>query len=662
MKVLITWRVPKTVQWLIKVFFIYLAIFTAFRIATVVFFKPVYTSFSDLLPAFWLGLKYDLRWISFLIIPIAFFSLFPRLSPFFSERGKKFWTVYLGMVTLLVLFFYGADFGQFSYLSARLNADALVYAQKPKESLQMVWQTYPVIWILIGIGGALLMMTWLFKRGYKDVQTDNNSIHKFDYKRRWSLLSLVVLAWFMFGFFTAGPLRFDRAFNLNSDFTTNLALNPLQNFYTTLRFTRHEPAPDAKKYYPVITGFLEMGKPLKGEGPYSRMGKGADYVLETRPNIVLVICESFSVYKSGLGGNKLNTTPYMDQLARESIYFDRCFAPAFGTARGIFALLTGVPDVQQRKFSMQNPETVRQHAIINSFSEYNKLYFLGGRSNFNNLNSLLENIYGIEIYDGEKLSSPSFNVWGVSDKNMMLEADKIMAAQKKPFFSIIQMANNQRPYAIPTEDSAFQNKGIRPDELKANGFESVDEYRAYCYADFCIARFMEAARKQPYFSNTLFVFTSDHGLEGTAGDNFPKAWSNQRLSELHIPFFLYAPALIPPAIHHRVVSQIDIIPTIASLVQQPYVNTSLGRNVLDKEKKNDVAFTISPAQGWIGIVTNDYYFRKNLHMPKEEMVKISSNGNEYTHSQLNALQQRLSQLADAFYETSRWLLYHNAQR
>ena len=61
---LISWRVPKTIQWIVKLFLIYLCIFTAFRIATVIFFKPKTIGIFELGPSFWLGLKYDLRWIS----------------------------------------------------------------------------------------------------------------------------------------------------------------------------------------------------------------------------------------------------------------------------------------------------------------------------------------------------------------------------------------------------------------------------------------------------------------------------------------------------------------------------------------------------------------------------------------------------------------------
>ena len=206
---LIRWRVPKTIQWLVKLFLIYLFIFTAFRVATVICFKPKNLSWFDLLPSFWLGLKYDLRWISFILVPIALISVYPKFSPFYNERSKKIWTGYLGIVTLLVLFFYGADFGQFAYINARLNADALIFAEDPQESLQMIWQSYPIVWILLGLIGAVLMMTWMFRRTHVTVEGRNINMHKFGYRRRWHAAALLLLTWFMYGFLSQrSPLIF----------------------------------------------------------------------------------------------------------------------------------------------------------------------------------------------------------------------------------------------------------------------------------------------------------------------------------------------------------------------------------------------------------------------------------------------------------------------
>ncbi|MBL0144743.1 MAG: sulfatase-like hydrolase/transferase [Chitinophagaceae bacterium] len=420
---------------------------------------------TELLPSFWLGLKYDLRWIAFILSPIVIVALIPKFSPFYSDRNKKIWTIYLGIVTLLVLFFYGADFGQFAYINARLNADALIFAQDPKESLQMIWQSYPIVWILIGLFGAVLMMIWMFRKTHVDVTEKNLSIHKFSYRKRWHLVALLILGWFMYGFLTLKPLDFFRAFNLNDEFKSNLALNPFQNFFTTLRFAKPDYHTKAKENYPLIAKFLNI-ESSNPQNPYARVLQPESKALETQPNIVLVICESFSMYKSSMSGNVLNSTPYFNEMCKDGIFFNRCFTPTFGTARGVFATLTGVPDVQLSKFATRNEESVKQKTIINNFEDYDKFYFIGGRSQFNNFTGLVNNINNINIYEEGKYKAQKVNVWGISDKNLFLEANDVFAKQQKPFFAIIQTADNHRPFNIPEEDSDFVQRNIPLEELQ----------------------------------------------------------------------------------------------------------------------------------------------------------------------------------------------------
>ncbi|MBK7291432.1 MAG: hypothetical protein IPI78_15040 [Chitinophagaceae bacterium] len=61
---------------------IFLLIFTLFRVATFIAFKPNNISFGDAIPSFLMGIRYDLRWISFILLPIVLFSMLPQLSPF----------------------------------------------------------------------------------------------------------------------------------------------------------------------------------------------------------------------------------------------------------------------------------------------------------------------------------------------------------------------------------------------------------------------------------------------------------------------------------------------------------------------------------------------------------------------------------------------------
>ena len=656
---LIRWRVPKTIQWIVKLFLIYLFIFTAFRIATVICFKPHNISVFELGPSFWLGLKYDLRWIAFILIPIALLSVFPRLSPFYSERCKKIWTIYLGLLTLLVLFFYGADFGQFAYINARLNADALIFAEDPRESLQMVWQSYPVVWILIGLFGAVLMMVWMFRRTHVDVTEKNLNIHKFTYRRRWHAAAIFLLGWFMYGFLTLKPLNFFRAFNLNDEFKSNLALNPLQNFFTTLRFRDPDYNNRAKEYFPVMKEFLQLNNSDSTGKGYQRLIQPGSKALESQPNVVLVICESFSMYKSSMSGNPLNSTPYFNEMCRQGIFFERCFSPTFGTARGVFATITGIPDVQLSKFATRNAASVNQRTIINDFDGYEKFYFIGGRSQFNNFSGLISNIRNVHVYEEGKYKAEKLNVWGISDKNLFLEANEVLSTQHKPFFAILQTADNHRPFNIPEEDNDFLRRNIPDEELKKYGFESADEFNAFAYTDYCYKKFIEAAKNAPYFNNTIFIFTGDHGVEGNADAMYPRAWTEQRLSDEHVPLLFYAPSLLLPQKRKETVSQIDILPTVAGMIQQPYLNSTLGRDLLDSSKMENAAFIIYHAPGWIGVVNDDYFFRKNIRIKKEELVPARYGLPVLTDKQKDSVIRHLSQLTSAFYETSRYMLLNN---
>ncbi len=658
---LIGLRVPKTIQWIVKLFFIYLCIFTTFRIATVIFFKPDSTSIFDLLPSFWLGLKYDLRWIAVLLLPISLLSLYPRLSPFYSERSKKRWTLYLSILTLLVLFFYGADFGQFAYVNARLNADALIFVEDPKESIQMVWQSYPIIWILLGLFGAVIMMTWMFRRMHVDVEEKNLNIHKFTYRRRWHAAAILLMGWFVYGVFNSKPLDFFKAFDLNDEFKSNLALNPIQNFVTTLRFRKPDHITKAKEYYKDISAFLQL-KNTENIIGYSRLIHPGSKAIESEPNIVLVIGESFSMYKSSMSGNSLNSTPFFNELCNKGIFFERCFTPSFGTARGVFATITGLPDVQLSKFATRNEESVNQRTIINGFVGYEKFYFIGGRSQFNNFKGLVSNIENIQVFEEGKYKAQNLNVWGISDKNLFLEANEVLAKQQKPFFAIIQTANNHRPFNIPEEDIDFVREEVSDEVLNANGFESIKEYHAFAYSDYCFKKFIEAAKKTAYFNNTIFIFTGDHGVEGDAGKLYPSAWNEQRLCEEHVPLLFYAPALLEPQKRTETVSQIDILPTIAGMLQQPYLNTTLGRDLLDPNKKENAAFIIYHAPGWIGVVNDDYYYRKNIRFKKDELVPVRFNMPTLSTKQVDSVKAKLSQLTSAMYETARWMLLNNKNK
>lgn len=568
-----------------------------------------------------------------------------------------------------MVFVLAIDYYHFDYLHQRLNATVLNYLQDAGISFNMMWQTYP----LLKISFALVLLIFLASLGFSILLNNYQNQYTFNKRRGWVwyVLSFLLFGILIFGKIGQFPLRWSDAYTLSDDFKANLALNPFQSFISTLSF--RNASYDIKKVregYPLMSQYLGVQNPNNERLNFTRSYNFGDSV-SNKPNIVMVICESFSAYKSSMYNNPLNTTPFFNELCKQGVFFDRCFTPAYGTARGVWATITGIPDVESPQTASRNPNAVDQHTIINNFAGYNHLYFLGGSATWANIRGLLtNNIDNLKLYEQNDYNAKKIDVWGISDKNLFLESNKILSKQDKPFFAIIQTADNHRPYTIPEEDRAeFSLKSFGNDSLKRFGFESNEEMNAFRYTDFCYRKFMEAAKKENYFNNTIFVFVGDHGIRyNGALEYFPKAWTEQGLTCEHVPLLFYAPTLFAPKRIHEVCSQVDILPSIASLAKIPYTNNTLGRNLFDTSKMNQssksptlekFAFVIDHDVKTIGLVSNNYYYLKNTKTKKEDFVSITTNQPVIETQQTDSVKKFMSNLTDAYYQTSLYLLLNN---
>lgn len=658
----VRYKIPKTILWVINLLLIFLLIFTLYRLATFFAFRHKFyqkgIGLDEVIPSMLMGIRYDLRWISFILLPIILLSLFPHLSPFFCSRNKKWWTWYLAICTFLVFFFFAAGFGSLSYNQTPLDAGAMNFVEDFRISWKMMKQTYPMFWMMLGLVVAVVFFRWTYHRSHWQVinRTEGKGI---PYDRKYFFAAAFILLLFIWGNLSWPPLSRNDSFRFKNAFKSYLAINPMQNFFATLKLRKPDfDEQKAKEAFPVMADWMQL--PDKTHFNYRReIGPRSD-AMENKPNIVLVQCESFSMYKSSMSGNPLNSTPFFDSMCRNGIFFERCFTPHFSTARGLFAIITGIPDAQLFKFSTRNPEALQQHTIINSFEDYDKHYFLGGEPEFNNFDGLLKNIKGLQMHSKGSFSSPEINVWGISDKDLFLEADKVFKKQTKPFFAYIQTSGNHHPYnlSISERDTDFHKVDVPIEELRKYGFGSLPEYNAFRYSDYCFQKFIEAAKQSPYFANTIFVFVGDHGVAGNAESIYPAAaWTEQRLTDEHVPLLFYSPELLQPQKHSEVVSQIDILPTIAGMLHQSYVNTTLGRDLLDPAKKNNYAFITNTAGG-IGMVTDDFYFTSNINFPDEKLSPMR-NGIVLTPQQEDSVRKKLSQFTNAFFETAKYMIMNN---
>lgn len=655
--------IPRLVRWILSVQFLFLVVMTVLRFLFYFRYNPLGKAFSG--SAFFMGLRFDIKFVCILGVTMLVFCSIPFLNPLRNNVGKKIWNVLLPLVFMLTLFFYAVDYFYYDYLQQRLNASVLNYINDAGISFTMAMESYPVFRVLALIIIAAVATAYFFKKLLVTYRREEMlSKRKVIFR---SILVFLIFGMGVFGKFGQFNLRWSDAFALSDTFKANLSLNPFQSFFSTLNFK--DTRPDIKKVradYALMADYLGVQQRdsihLNFERNYSFANNNSN-----QPNVVVVICESFSMYRSSMSGNPLNTTPYFNELCKKGVFFDRCFTPSYPTARGVWATVTGIPDVlgDNNRSASRNPEVVNQQLIINDFKGYEKFYFLGGDPTWANIKGvLLNNIDSLQLYSQENFKAKKLNVWGIDDKNLFLEANNLLAKQQKPFFAIIQTADNHRPYSIPAEDLHLFKKVTYPDDtIHRYGFENIEQLNAFRYTDFCYQQFFEAAQKEKYFANTVFIFVGDHGIAGNATAIYPSSWTEQRLSNEHVPLLFYSPALLQPKLMHEVCSQIDIMPSAAGLLKIPYHNNSMGRNLFDTTSSTEkYAFIIDHETKNIGLVDKQYFFTKNIKTGTVSLVSVTDNNFIVPSVKTDSIKDNLGKLTDAYYETSRYLLFNNKRK
>ncbi len=657
-------RIPRLTRFLGLTVLVYVVAFSAARLAFWLLYDNPNDPLgnADLLKALYIGLKFDLRLALLIILPMFLLGWIRQLSPFDSTIGRLFWPAYLLLATLGVVLFYVTDFGHYAYLHVRVDSTVLRFLSNPLISLEMVWQSYPVIAWLIAL--ALLLAAFVLGiRRLLRIHAEARHEPLSGWRKTLMVTATVFLVLFgIYGKVSWYPLRWSDAFFSNHAFASTVAFNPVLYFYDTYKNGGMPYDEEAvKKYYPQMAGYLgvDQAEPLN----FARKVVPANRP-EKPYNVIVVILESFAAYKSGLSGNPLKPTPYFDEVANNGLYFPNFYTPTTGTARSVFCAVTGIPDVQMGDTSSRNPTIVNQHVIMDEFKDYEKFYFLGGSASWRNIRAMLaNNIPSLHIYEEGSYESPRIDVWGISDLDLFKEAHKVLQHQKKPFFAVIQTSGNHRPYTIPEDNEGFELREASQEELDKYGFESVEEFNSYRFMDHSIGHFMQKVKEAGYFDNTVFAFFGDHGIAGNAGIHTHKADTQLHLGENRVPFVIYAPNLIPEGqVVDTVASETDVMTSLASLTGHAHTNTTLGRDLFNPRFDQDRhAFIIAHAANTrIGVVNRDFYFTMPVTGDKGALYKLDNDDpRQDVSAQHPELAERMKTLTRGLYESARYITNNN---
>ncbi len=647
---------------------LFLAFFSFFRICFFFFFKTHLdqNDFSQILNAFLLGFRFDLRLAVFVSVILYFLSLIPLNLKFKSHFLTAVAFLFFGLINFL----YVLDAGYFSYLRSRVNATIIEFLKNPTISLQMVNQSYPVFLLALLILITSIIQIYFFKKFITPFiwKLKNKETKTFRVARH--VVLILLFAWGGYGSIKKYPLRWSEAFAGPSSFLSNLSLNPVLYLFDTYSFRKKDYSiEETKKYYSVVSSFLGVDQPNLEKLNFTRSFLGNEEKQKKKINVVLIIMESMAFYKTGLGGSMVNPTPYLDSLSKESLLFDRFYTPSVATARSVFSAITSLPDTSKVQTGSRNPFVVNQHTIMGEIKNYQKFYFLGGSANWGNIRGVLSyNIPNLKIYEEGSYKEKAVDVWGISDLDLFKNAARELSASESesPFFALIQSAGFHRPYTIPENRDDFKvltEKDISEDLVKKYGFESMAEYNSLRFQDYSLGRFIELAKKEKWYDNTVFLVFGDHGIPHNNAPNVPE-WSKSMSNGYHVPFVIHGPKIIGTGVNSKLASSMDVMPTIAGIIGSPYSTNSLGRDLFNPKFDH---YRATFSYNWyspfhITLVDNEFYFEFIPYSKNGRLVKYNEKDNtENVKDKYPEKYKQMEELTLGLYETSKYLLHNNAR-
>lgn len=292
--------------------------------------------------------------------------------------------------------------------------------------------------------------------------------------------------------------------------------------------------------------------------------------VENHKNVVLITIESYSAEFMKSYGNDQNITPFLDSLSQKSLQFTNLYAAGNRTVRGLEALTLCLPPTAGESVLKRedNKNKFSTGAIFNQ-KGYNIKFMYGGDAFFDNMQDFYSG-NGYQIVDKSSFTPEEItfsNVWGVCDEDMYNKAVKVMnaeAKENKPFFNHIMTVSNHRPFTYPN------NKIDIPGDIKSRD-------GGVKYTDYSLRKFFEIASKQPWFSNTVFVIVADHCASSAGKTELP-------MDKYRIPAFIYSPGIKPEKCT-KLMSQIDLMPTLFGLLHFDYQSKFFGQDVLKPDYK-----------------------------------------------------------------------------
>lgn len=564
---------------------------TLIRLIFVVWvFKEIDLSFFKIANTFLIGFLFDLGTVSFFALPYALYLLLlpRRWHGSIFDRIVTWFAYSLGLVIFLFSFF--AEITFWEEFKNRFNFIAVDYLIYTYEVVKNINESYPIPLLVSGIlilTAVLLFITvrmGIFKKTFQSESTFGEKLFP-------TLLVFGTVLVFALFVKNKDAEQFENRYN------NEIAKTGIYSFFAA--FQNNELSfTDFYKTLPVNEAFTEVKNEFKKRGDsllfpekelIYRNISNTDSLPEERPNVIFICVESLSAKFLGSFGNTENITPTLDSLANHSLFFTNLFATGTRTVRGMEAITLSIPPTPGRSIvKRENNQQLFTIGEVFRQKGYNRNFFYGGDGYFDNMNSFFGG-NGFNIVDRGRgfLLDASItttrtnieddevtfeNAWGIADEDIYNKVIKVADEAHsvgKPFFDFVMTTSNHRPYTYPEGKIDIPSGSGRSGAVK--------------YTDYAIGEFLKKARQKEWFKNTVIIIMADHCASSAGRQELD-------VKNYHIPALILNLPNTPPLKIDKMASQIDIFPTLFSLLNWNYNSNLYGTDILKMKPEEARAF------------------------------------------------------------------------
>ncbi len=292
----------------------------------------------------------------------------------------------------------------------------------------------------------------------------------------------------------------------------------------------------------------------------------------TPPNLVLIIVEGLGRSFSGPGARQGSFTPFLDELAAQSLYWNNFAAPQGRTFGVLPSLLASLP-FGEHGFSSMGKNMPAHASLISILRSqgYRTRYFTGTNLEFDN-QGLFMSRQGTDVISGSAQFDPAVrrgNEWGYADRELFDHELKFASSDTcKPCLTVIQTVTMHDPFTFPGQDQYKARVTQRLDQLniaadkRAPYQADAKIFASILYADDSLRHYFDEAKKQAGHDNTIYIITGDHRL--------PELPMSHYLERYHVPLIIYSPMLKEPQRIHSLSSQFDVAPSLLAFLSHQY--------------------------------------------------------------------------------------------